>query len=160
VQRRWFHDQWLADQNVNQMLVHGMSRPLALLLGLSAGVGEEISVRGALQPRLGLFMSSLLFASLHVQYSWIGMLVILGLGWCWDAPSADEHDRVDPGARDLRRDWRRCRSNRRSRSVSRAIQRSAQRIPGRSTTSSASTFCVSSSSRSASGVPVRAGNVP
>ena len=47
---------------------------------VSAGVGEEITMRGALQPRLGLKLTSLLFASLHVQYSWFGVLVIFVLG--------------------------------------------------------------------------------
>jgi CAAX protease family protein len=37
-------------------------------------------MRGALQPRLGLVLTSLLFASLHVQYSWYGMVVIFLLG--------------------------------------------------------------------------------
>jgi membrane protease YdiL (CAAX protease family) len=51
-----------------------------LLLGLSAGIGEEITLRGALQPRLGLFWTSLLFAVLHVQYSWFGIAVIFAIG--------------------------------------------------------------------------------
>ena len=51
-----------------------------LLLGLSAGIGEEITLRGALQPKLGIALTSLLFASLHVQYSWFGMLALLFFG--------------------------------------------------------------------------------
>lgn len=38
------------------------------LLALSAGVGEEILFRGALQPAFGLGFTSLLFAVTHVQY--------------------------------------------------------------------------------------------
>jgi len=49
-----------------------MGPGLMLLLGLSAGIGEEITLRGALQPKLGLALTSLLFAALHVQYSWYG----------------------------------------------------------------------------------------
>jgi membrane protease YdiL (CAAX protease family) len=40
----------------------------APLIGLSAGIGEELIFRGALQPRYGIVLSSLLFALLHSQY--------------------------------------------------------------------------------------------
>jgi len=40
----------------------------ALALGLSAGICEEMLFRGAVQPRLGLLLSSLLFAIGHLQY--------------------------------------------------------------------------------------------
>jgi membrane protease YdiL (CAAX protease family) len=50
------------------------------VLGVSAGVGEELMVRGALQPRVGLVWASLLFAAAHVQYTWFGMLTIVLLG--------------------------------------------------------------------------------
>jgi len=50
------------------------------LLGVSAGIGEELVLRGALQPRLGIGWTALLFASLHVQYSWMGMVVIALIG--------------------------------------------------------------------------------
>lgn len=80
VQRRWFHDLWLEDQRVNQAIVASLLPWEMLVLGLSAGIGEEITLRGALQPRLGLFWTSLLFAGLHVQYSWFGIGVILLIG--------------------------------------------------------------------------------
>ena len=57
-----------------------MGPGLMLLLSLSAGIGEEITLRGALQPKLGIALTSLLFATLHVQYSWYGMLSILVFG--------------------------------------------------------------------------------
>ena len=81
----WFQrialpDLWAHDQRVNQMIAGALSRPEALLLGLSAGVGEEIALRGALQPRLGVVRTSILFALLHVQYSWFGMAIIALLG--------------------------------------------------------------------------------
>jgi len=41
----------------------------ALTLGLAAGIGEELLFRGAAQPRLGLILTSLLFAALHTQYT-------------------------------------------------------------------------------------------
>jgi len=80
LQRHWFPELWASDQRVNAMLAGRLSRAEAVLLGVSAGVGEELSMRGALQPRLGLVLTSLVFAALHVQYSWIGMGVILALG--------------------------------------------------------------------------------
>jgi hypothetical protein len=56
----------------------------ATLVSLAAGVGEELVFRGALQPRVGVVLSAALFAALHVQYRWPGMILIfvvgLGLG--------------------------------------------------------------------------------
>lgn len=40
----------------------------ALLIGLGAGLGEESLFRGALQPKLGILATSVLFASMHIQY--------------------------------------------------------------------------------------------
>jgi len=39
-----------------------------LLLAVAAGIGEEILFRGALQPVLGIWVTSLLFAIVHTQY--------------------------------------------------------------------------------------------
>ena len=47
----------------------------ALLIGLGAAAGEETLFRGAVQPVFGIVLTSVLFASLHVQY---GPSVILG----------------------------------------------------------------------------------
>lgn len=40
----------------------------ALFFGLGAGASEETLLRGALQPRYGIWVTSLLFALLHSQY--------------------------------------------------------------------------------------------
>jgi uncharacterized protein len=40
----------------------------ALLIGLGAGLGEETLFRGAVQPRLGIVLTSVLWAAIHVQY--------------------------------------------------------------------------------------------
>lgn len=80
VQRIWFTDLWLSDQRVTQLIASGLTLSQVIMLGLSAGIGEEITLRGALQPRLGLVLTSLLFAALHVQYSWFGMAVIFIFG--------------------------------------------------------------------------------
>jgi membrane protease YdiL (CAAX protease family) len=80
LERRALPDLWQQDQDFNEALAGGLTTVEAVMLGISAGVGEEITMRGALQPRLGLTLTSLLFASLHVQYSWFGMAVIFVLG--------------------------------------------------------------------------------
>ncbi len=58
----------------------------AIIIGLSAGISEELVFRGALQPRFGLLITSMLFASVHLQYAFSFALVIvfilaLGLGY-------------------------------------------------------------------------------
>lgn len=59
---------------------------IALILALSSGIGEEVFFRGALQPRFGIVLTSLLFTFLHAQYgfTWVllgvfGMSVVFGL---------------------------------------------------------------------------------
>jgi hypothetical protein len=80
IQRLAFPLLWAHDRHVNEALAVGLGTRQAMLLGVTAGVGEEITMRGALQPRLGLVLTSALFASLHVQYSWYGMLVVMLIG--------------------------------------------------------------------------------
>ncbi|MGH3085853.1 MAG: CPBP family intramembrane glutamic endopeptidase [Rubrobacteraceae bacterium] len=55
----------------------------ALLIGVGAGLGEETLFRGALQPALGIVFTSILFASLHVQYGpslLLGYVLLLSFG--------------------------------------------------------------------------------
>jgi len=53
----------------------------AAAVGISAGVGEELIVRGALQPRLGILVSALFFASLHApQYGFDALISVFILG--------------------------------------------------------------------------------
>ena len=49
----------------------------ALLIGITAGIGEEILFRGAIQPRYGLIFTSIVFALIHVQYGF--SFLLLGL---------------------------------------------------------------------------------
>lgn len=56
-----------------------------LAIGVAAGTGEELLFRGALQPRVGIVLASLLWASFHLQYTCHGLpsasnLYILVLG--------------------------------------------------------------------------------
>lgn len=53
----------------------------AILLGLSAGISEELLVRGVLQPRLGIVLANLVFAMAHgLQYGADGLIVVFLLG--------------------------------------------------------------------------------
>jgi membrane protease YdiL (CAAX protease family) len=51
-----------------------------VLLAVSAGVAEEVLFRGALQPRLGLLLTSLLFTATHLQYGLSIVLAVILLG--------------------------------------------------------------------------------
>lgn len=54
---------------VNESLFGGLATVGgAIALGLSAGIGEELLFRGAIQPRLGLLLTTLLFTIGHLQY--------------------------------------------------------------------------------------------
>ena len=55
----------------------------ALLIGVGAGLGEETLFRGAVQPVFGIPATSVLFASMHVQYGpslLLGYIFVLSLG--------------------------------------------------------------------------------
>jgi membrane protease YdiL (CAAX protease family) len=79
-----FLSNWLTPQTANQL--NQVSNALYgsfgsdilpwLLLAVSAGVAEEILFRGALQPRLGLLLTSVLFTTTHLQY---GFSIVLGV---------------------------------------------------------------------------------
>lgn len=57
------------------------SIPGVLTMGLAAALGEESIFRGALQPRFGLFLTSLLFALLHSQYGFsFSTVAVFGVG--------------------------------------------------------------------------------
>jgi membrane protease YdiL (CAAX protease family) len=60
--------------------------PLAFIMASSAAIGEEIWIRGALQPVFGIPISSIFFMLLHTQYTLtpatlIILILSLGLGW-------------------------------------------------------------------------------
>lgn len=55
-----------------------------LALALLSGFGEEVLFRGVLLPRMGIFLSALLFAALHFPFKrslipWTGFALVLGL---------------------------------------------------------------------------------
>jgi len=72
---------------ISERLFGGFMSPWgALAVGIAAGVSEETLFRGALQPRFGIVLTSLLFAVSHVQYGFspatlIIFVIGLILGW-------------------------------------------------------------------------------
>lgn len=53
----------------------------ALVIGVTAGLGEELAVRGLLQPRLGILLSNLAFTSFHTyQYGLDALIIVFLLG--------------------------------------------------------------------------------
>ena len=60
---------------------HFFSWQGAIVIGVTAGLGEELVFRGILQPRLGIWLSNLCFTSVHAfQYNWDTLLLIFLLG--------------------------------------------------------------------------------
>jgi membrane protease YdiL (CAAX protease family) len=61
-----------------------VSTPDAILLAMASGIGEELFFRGALQPRVGLVVASVLFGAVHFvprrdMLPWTGFAVVVGL---------------------------------------------------------------------------------
>jgi membrane protease YdiL (CAAX protease family) len=56
----------------------------ALLLACVAGISEELFFRGAMQPRLGIVLTTVFFVAFH-PHLWltIGMVWVGGLGLVW-----------------------------------------------------------------------------
>ncbi len=56
-------------ERITEEITSDVQNPLgAVFFGLGAGAGEELLLRGAIQPRFGLVTTSILFAFLHSQY--------------------------------------------------------------------------------------------
>ncbi|HEY8816210.1 MAG TPA: CPBP family intramembrane glutamic endopeptidase [Candidatus Dormibacteraeota bacterium] len=87
----WLSHQWtpgVASQ-VDKTTGHvfgGLNDPIGIAaIALLPGICEEILFRGALQPRLGLIVTAILFASIHTQYglsfdALAVLIVAVGLG--------------------------------------------------------------------------------
>lgn len=54
--------------NLEQITTNFNSVWGALAIGLTAGIGEELLFRGAIQPRYGIVFTALVFSLLHIQY--------------------------------------------------------------------------------------------
>ena len=69
---------------VNNLFLVSFTPLAAVIASISAGLGEELSVRGVIQPRFGILISALVFTSLHAyQYAWDGLLSVLLVGICF-----------------------------------------------------------------------------
>ncbi len=69
------------EEAFGELLGFAFSPVGAVVIGVSAGLGEELAVRGVLQPRLGLLLSNLFFMSLHaLQYNWDALLIVFMVG--------------------------------------------------------------------------------
>ena len=83
--RQWLWEQlgWPTtdDKAFEQMLGDIKTWYGAIILGVVAGISEELLVRGLLQPRLGLILSNLLFMAAHAfQYWWDGLVLVFLIG--------------------------------------------------------------------------------
>lgn len=64
-----------------ELISYAISPIGAVAIGVTAGLGEELAVRGVLQPRLGLLLSNVFFTSLHaLQYNWDALLIVFVVG--------------------------------------------------------------------------------
>jgi membrane protease YdiL (CAAX protease family) len=70
------------DTSAFSKLMAGLITPIgAVVIAITAGLGEELAVRGVLQPRLGLVLANLTFTAAHAfQYSWDGLLIVFAVG--------------------------------------------------------------------------------
>jgi membrane protease YdiL (CAAX protease family) len=69
------------DESFQELVAYTLTPIGALVVGVTAGLGEEVAVRGVLQPRLGLLLSNLFFAALHaLQYNFDGVLSVFLAG--------------------------------------------------------------------------------
>ena len=72
------------DTLVNNLFMASYTPLAAIIASVSAGLGEELSIRGVIQPRFGIILSALVFMSLHAyQYAWDGLLSVLLIGICF-----------------------------------------------------------------------------
>lgn len=80
--------QSLQDQSqaVQQITLAVSTLPMILLISVVAAIGEETLIRGALQPVLGVFVSSAFFTMLHSQYlgtPFMLLIFAISLAFAW-----------------------------------------------------------------------------
>lgn len=83
IDRLWQRMGWTQTDNalVLELVAHALTPLGAVLTALYAGVGEELAIRGVIQPRLGILLSTLFFTGLHApQYGWDSLLIVFALG--------------------------------------------------------------------------------
>ena len=71
----------LYERELMILFAGALTIPGAIAMSVAAGFGEEISIRGLIQPRYGIILASLCFAAVHAfQYHWDGVLSIFLIG--------------------------------------------------------------------------------
>lgn len=70
------------DEKYYEVLFKSTNSPVgAVVVGVTAGFGEELLTRGVLLPRLGILLSSVFFAAMHAyQYNWDALLSVFLFG--------------------------------------------------------------------------------
>jgi membrane protease YdiL (CAAX protease family) len=79
----WQRQGWpTTDEREFEQLMKFAINPLgAVVIGVTAGIGEELFARGVLQPRLGILLSNLFFTALHaLQYNWDALVSVFLIG--------------------------------------------------------------------------------
>ncbi len=73
------------EEDPTVQLIGGITVLTAIIYSIGAGIGEELLFRGAMQPRFGILLTSIIFALVHIQYpgmlqiaTLIGLSVVLG----------------------------------------------------------------------------------
>ena len=67
--RSWTPEVATQVNSTTEHLFGGLNNPMGIVvLALAPGICEEVLFRGALQPRLGLLVTAVLFTSIHTQY--------------------------------------------------------------------------------------------
>lgn len=74
----------LAEEQLDFLFNIAVMTPISVVaISLTAGVGEELVYRGALQPRVGILPANLLFTAGHAwQYSLDNILIVFVVGLC------------------------------------------------------------------------------
>ncbi|MBX5492589.1 MAG: CPBP family intramembrane metalloprotease [Chloroflexi bacterium] len=68
-------------ESVERLFARNLNPVGAVVMGITAGLSEELLCRGVLQPRLGLLLPNLFFTALHAyQYNFDGLLTVFILG--------------------------------------------------------------------------------
>lgn len=83
ITRAWEFLGWqTTDMDAVELLFTPLLTPAGIVVAsIAAGFGEELSIRGVLQPRFGILLPSLLFAALHAfQYNWDGVISVFLAG--------------------------------------------------------------------------------
>lgn len=63
-------------QESEEWIKNLITLPNIFIIGIGAGISEEILFRGAMQPKFGILFTSILFALGHVQYTFFGIFIL------------------------------------------------------------------------------------